>query len=157
MVYQGAVTLTVPDLLTLMKYQQCLNNTINWSNKVGLGANICHGYGWGRRADWRAVHCVACRGPRKVCAQLVWTLSVPAAKVPRQHSARALHERSSGLAGSSASRNLHKIQLLLRKVQRQRSARTVHEISSGIAGSTFSQSITNHFCWLPRCCRTCWA
>ncbi len=35
MVHHGTITLSSAELLTFMRYQQCLNNTINWSNKVG--------------------------------------------------------------------------------------------------------------------------
>ena len=34
-VHHGPVTLSAPELLTLMRYQHTLHNTINWSNKVG--------------------------------------------------------------------------------------------------------------------------
>lgn len=33
-VHHGPVTLSAPELITLMRYQHTLNNTINWSNKV---------------------------------------------------------------------------------------------------------------------------
>lgn len=34
-VYEGAVTLTPAQLLVLMRHQVIVNNTINWSSKVG--------------------------------------------------------------------------------------------------------------------------
>jgi hypothetical protein len=139
-VCQGAVTLTVPELLTLMKYQQCLNNTINWSNKVGFGVSICHG------STHVSPHRAACmsgtqevtRERRQILrTQLVETFSIPAAKVPRQHSAQTLHEWSSELAGSSVlSRCFH--ENLSCCCEGPTATFRAHSAwSSGVAGSTF--------------------